>query len=159
VELYVLPSKDTSRDEAFVRRVTYKATDQTYLGKPIEKCINAVALHTRDMIKRCAPLLFERIRPTLRRIYWTLYPPQNYTTIPLIFRLKKRFERASPKLYELLRPTLRRMYWMYKHHDPSAPFVDLYTHTINTIGKADIYMAHDLPMLPVAVKAHELHVL
>lgn len=76
---------------------------------------------------------------------------------PRAFGWRHWLEKNFPDTLRLMLPMLRPLYWMLNGGDPAKLYLALYRETLATMPAADIYIAHDLPMLPVAVEAQRLH--
>jgi glycosyltransferase involved in cell wall biosynthesis len=75
------------------------------------------------------------------------------TNLPLALRLRQWLETHCAPLFRYLLPPLRFIYWQLFERNPARLYLSLYRETLNTMRPADLYIAHDLPMLPVAVEA------
>ncbi|MES2984394.1 MAG: glycosyltransferase [Pseudomonadota bacterium] len=73
--------------------------------------------------------------------------------MPLALRLRHALQARVPGLFRFLLPVLRFAYWQVTRADPAALYLALYRDTLAQVGAADLYIAHDLPMLPVALEA------
>ncbi|MFZ4540623.1 MAG: glycosyltransferase [Rickettsiales bacterium] len=73
--------------------------------------------------------------------------------MPLALRVRHALQVRFPGLFRCALPVLRWMYWTFTGSDPSSLYLALYKETLETVGAADLYIAHDLPMLPVALEA------
>lgn len=78
-------------------------------------------------------------------------------TAPRAFGWRHWLEKNFPDTLRLALPMLRPLYWMLNGGDPAKLYLALYRETLSTMPAADIYIAHDLPMLPVAAEAQRLH--
>lgn len=74
-------------------------------------------------------------------------------TAPRVFMWRQWIERYCPQWMERALPLLRPLYWLTNGCNPAGLYGALYADTLANLQPADLYIAHDLPMLPVAVEA------
>ncbi len=72
--------------------------------------------------------------------------------MPFVLLVRKWLEKHCGLLFGYLLAPLRYMYWMLRR-DPSRLYRGLYRRALQELRPADLFIAHDLPMLPVAVEA------
>ena len=69
---------------------------------------------------------------------------------PRALSFRNRFEQKFPALFRRALPLLRPLYWALNGCNPVRLYMALYREAMASMPKADLYIAHDLPMLPVA---------
>ncbi|MFN7452261.1 MAG: glycosyltransferase [Alphaproteobacteria bacterium] len=73
--------------------------------------------------------------------------------LPFALRLRQWLEIHCAPLFRYLLPPLRFIYWRLPGKSPARLYLSLYRETLDNLHPADLYIAHDLPMLPVAIEA------
>lgn len=77
------------------------------------------------------------------------------SSTPRVFCWRQRLEQTMPSLFRVMLPHLRLGYWLMNGCKPENLYLALYAETLSTLAPAYVYIAHDLPMLPVALRARE----
>lgn len=73
--------------------------------------------------------------------------------MPRAFGWRQKLEAYFPAGLRITLPLLRLLYWLTNGCDPAKLYMALYSEALEQMAPADIIIAHDLPMLPVAAEA------
>ncbi len=74
----------------------------------------------------------------------------KHASMPRVFGWRNVLEQSFPRFFRQMLPFMRPLYWAMNGCNPARLYLALYNEAMQTMPKADIYIAHDLPMLPVA---------
>lgn len=128
VTLYAVPYEDESADPAYVRRIDkvkpYKKISGTSLYAFVRKC--------RKWLENRFPFLATILLPIARYVFWHVY-----LYLPTI-------------QWEISDNGKRRV---LVRRGPESLFLEVFETVLALEAKADLYIAADLPMLPVALEA------
>ena len=74
-----------------------------------------------------------------------------------LIKLYAWFAHKMPYIYQRVLPILRPIYRWFMGINAVEHFMQMYRGTLATMEPANLYIAHDLPMLPIACEAQRLH--
>lgn len=156
VALYALATQDMSQDPAYVIRMG--AGSQNLLTESeITTATMPLSKRLYRYFERKFPKLFPRLKPIGKPIFWLMYGLVYPSETPWVFRVRDVLNATMPRWFDAIKPFMRRVYWRIYRHNPASLYLALYRKTLQHLPRYDMIIAHDLPMLPVAVKAAAQH--